>query len=381
LLPSIVTGLIFLAVFGGALGSRLHQVDGVPYVRFMLPGRLVMTVAAGAFANSSTSLFQAKNEGYLDDLLSSPLRPWQLAAGYMSGGLLRGWLGATLLALAASPFAGAPSRPLVLIAALALTGLVFAALGTLTGVRAESFDQHAFIANLLITPLALLGGVFYASHRLRQPWHTLTQIDPPLLPHRCHALRVRRPPRGSDRCRADRRPGGRARRGGRRLSGDRARLAAEALSLSGTAIEALGLSGGGITPRGRTRLAAVEARLLDRAVLELSQLLAVGVAELLEELARRLRLGLVDPGHREADVDQHPVARLDRVLAAREQADVDLAPHAGDLGRGDQVLLVDELDDLSGDSETHVFTSLSTKPAYGPGWRSPALPPPARAGR
>jgi ABC-2 type transport system permease protein len=178
LLPPVVAGLIFLAVFGGALGARLHSIDGVRYVRFILPGLLVMTVAVQAFANNSTSLFQAKNEGYIEDLLTSPLRPWQLTAGYMTGGLLRGWLSATLLALAASPFAAAPDHPLILIAALALTGLVFAPLGVITGVCAETFDQHAFIANLIITPLALLGGVFYAAHRLHQPWHTLTQIDP-----------------------------------------------------------------------------------------------------------------------------------------------------------------------------------------------------------
>ncbi len=178
LLPPVVTGLVFLAVFGGALGSRLHSVDRVRYVRFILPGLLVMTVASQAFANSSTSLFQAKNEGYIEDLLTSPLRPGQLAAGYMTGGLLRGWLGALLLALAASPFAGAPSHPAVLIAALALTGLVFAALGVITGVWAETFDQHAFIASLIITPLALLGGVFYAAHRLPQPWRAIIRLDP-----------------------------------------------------------------------------------------------------------------------------------------------------------------------------------------------------------
>lgn len=178
LLAPVATGLIYLAVFGGALGSRLHAIDGVSYVRFVLPGLLVMTVASQSFANSSTSLFQAKNEGYVEDLLTSPLRAWQLAAGYLSGGLLRGWLGAALLAAVASPFAGTPAHPLVLAAALALTGLVFAALGVITGVWAESFDQHAFVANLLVTPLALLGGVFYAAGRLGQPWRTLARIDP-----------------------------------------------------------------------------------------------------------------------------------------------------------------------------------------------------------
>jgi ABC-2 type transport system permease protein len=178
LLPPVVTGLIFLAIFGGALGGRLPAVAGVPYVRFILPGLLVMTVAGQAFANNSTSLFQAKNEGYIEDVLTSPLRAWQLVVAYMAGGLLRGCLSALALALIASPFAGAPSQPTLLVAALTLTGLVFAALGVITGIWADTFDQHAFVANVVVTPLALLGGVFYAADRLQQPWRTLTQADP-----------------------------------------------------------------------------------------------------------------------------------------------------------------------------------------------------------
>jgi ABC-2 type transport system permease protein len=178
LLPPVLTGIIFLAVFGGALGNQLRGVAGVDYVRFILPGLLVMTVAGQAFANNSTSLFQAKNEGYIEDVLTSPLRPWQLLAGYTSGGLLRGWLSAFLLWLVAWPFAGGVQRPLLMLLALALTGVIFAVLGVITGMWADTFDQHAFIANVLITPLALIGGVFYAAQRLPQPWQTLTHLDP-----------------------------------------------------------------------------------------------------------------------------------------------------------------------------------------------------------
>lgn len=177
LLPSVLTGGVFLAIFGGALGSRL-DVAGIDYVRFILPGLLVMTVTGQAFANNSTSLFQAKNEGYIEDVLTSPMRPWQLLVAYMSGGLLRGWLAALILALAAWPFAGGVAHPALNVLALILTGLIFGALGVITGMWADTFDQHAFIANVLITPLALVGGVFYAAERLAQPWQTLTHLDP-----------------------------------------------------------------------------------------------------------------------------------------------------------------------------------------------------------
>ena len=178
ILPPVVTAVLFLAVFGGVLGDRIREIEGVPYLEFIFPGLLVLTVASQAFANNSTSLFQAKSEGYIEDVLTSPLRSWQLALAYMSGGLVRGLGAAAVLALVASPFVDAPERPGIALATLVLTALLFAALGVITGIWAETFDQHSFVASVLIAPLALLGGVFYAARTLDEPWRTLTRLDP-----------------------------------------------------------------------------------------------------------------------------------------------------------------------------------------------------------
>lgn len=178
ILPPVATATLLLAIFGGALGDRLRQVEGVAYPWFILPGLLVMTVAGQSFANAATSLFQAKSEGYIEDVLTSPLRHWQVALSYMAGGLLRGWLAAGVVAAIAVPLTEGVRRPALALAALALTGVIFSALGVLTGVWAETFDQHAFVANLVITPLALVAGVFYAVQTLAEPWSTLTRLDP-----------------------------------------------------------------------------------------------------------------------------------------------------------------------------------------------------------
>ena len=178
ILPPILTAVLFLAVFGGALGQRIHHVEGLPYLSFILPGLLVMMVAGQSFANCSTSLFQAKNEGYIEDILTSPLRPWQLVLSYSSGGLVRGLVAALAVALLSLPFTDEGAQPALAALALLLTGLVFSALVVITGIWAETFDQHAFIANIVITPLALVGGVFYSARSLSEPWATLTRIDP-----------------------------------------------------------------------------------------------------------------------------------------------------------------------------------------------------------
>lgn len=178
ILPAVLTGLLFLAVFGGALGEQIDRIEGIRYMDFILPGLLVLTTAGQSFANNSTSLFQAKTEGYIEDVLSSPIRPWQLVVAYMSGGLVRSALAALALGLCALPWIDRPENLALLALALVLTGIIFSALGVITGVWAESFDQHSFVANILIAPLALVGGVFYSANSLDSPWSELTRFDP-----------------------------------------------------------------------------------------------------------------------------------------------------------------------------------------------------------
>jgi ABC-2 type transport system permease protein len=178
ILPPAVTALLFLGVFGGALGQRIRQVEGLDYVAFILPGLLVMSTVGPAIANASTSLYQARAEGYVEDVLTSPLRPWQIVASYVAGSLVRAWTAALAVAVVAAPFTSGVSHPVPAALALALAGLVFASLGVIVGIAAETFDQHAFVANLVVTPLALLAGVFYSARSLDEPWQTATRLDP-----------------------------------------------------------------------------------------------------------------------------------------------------------------------------------------------------------
>lgn len=178
ILPPVVTAAVFLAVFGGALGDRIRPLDGSRYLDFILPGLLVMTVVGQATANAATSLFQAKNEGYIEDVLSSPLQPWQIVAAYAAGSLVRAFTSALAVALVAAPFTANLAHPGLTVLTLAVTGVLFAAVGVIVGIWADTFDQHAFVTSIVVTPLALLGGVFYSARTLDAPWSALTRADP-----------------------------------------------------------------------------------------------------------------------------------------------------------------------------------------------------------
>jgi ABC-2 type transport system permease protein len=92
ILAPLVTAALFIAIFSLAIGAKRGDVMGVPFVHFIAPGILMMTVIQNAFANTSSSLVISKVQGNIVDTLMPPLSPLELVVGYMSGGIARGIL-------------------------------------------------------------------------------------------------------------------------------------------------------------------------------------------------------------------------------------------------------------------------------------------------
>jgi ABC-2 type transport system permease protein len=178
-LAPIVSASLFIVVFGLSLGGRIREIDGIPYKQFIVPGLIVMAMVQAAYSNNSSSVFQARSDRYIHDVLSAPMRPWQVNLGFNVGGMLRALAIGVGMALVAIPITDVPVRePLVLIPATFFGLVLFGALGTVVGIFAETFDHHTFVNNIVILPLAFLGGTFYSVDKLDQPWHELSHFNP-----------------------------------------------------------------------------------------------------------------------------------------------------------------------------------------------------------
>jgi ABC-2 type transport system permease protein len=175
----VLASFLFIVVFGLSLGGRIRSIGGVDYDVFIVPGLLTMAMAQAAYSNNSSSVFQARADRYINDVLSAPMRSWEVQLGLSFGGIVRALaIGLALLALAL-PVTGVPIRePLVLVVALALVLVLFASLGVIVGVYAETWDQAGFVNNIVILPLSFLGGVFYSVDVLPSPWHELSHVNP-----------------------------------------------------------------------------------------------------------------------------------------------------------------------------------------------------------
>ena len=179
-LAPVISSILFIVVFGLSLGGRIRGgVNGVGYDVFIVPGLITMAMVQAAYANNSASIFQARFDRYIHDVLSAPMHPWQMTLGYTVGGAFRASaIGGSLLILSI-PLVGAPvERPFALIVALLLALVLFSSLGTVVGIYAETWDHTTFISNIVILPLAFLGGTFYSVNRLPAPWHELSHVNP-----------------------------------------------------------------------------------------------------------------------------------------------------------------------------------------------------------
>ncbi|MDE3029779.1 MAG: ABC transporter permease, partial [Paracoccaceae bacterium] len=69
LMAPLITAALYLAVFSIAVGPTRGSVQGVPFLNFLAPGILMMTVIQNAFANTSSSIVVAKVQGNIVDTL------------------------------------------------------------------------------------------------------------------------------------------------------------------------------------------------------------------------------------------------------------------------------------------------------------------------
>ncbi|MBE0413571.1 ABC transporter permease [Yoonia sp.] len=176
--PLINAGL-FLMIFTIAIGPQRGDVMGVPFMTFLAPGILTMTVIQNAFANTSSSLASAKVQGNIVDTLMPPLSGAELVVGYISGAIARGFLVAVVIAAGAALFLDVGMRnPVWVMTFVFLGSVLMGGLGLIAGIYANKFDQLAAISNFLVTPLAFLSGTFYSIDALPGFLQTLSHVNP-----------------------------------------------------------------------------------------------------------------------------------------------------------------------------------------------------------
>ncbi len=176
--PVISTSLYFV-VFGSAIGSRIQQIDGVPYGTFIVPGLMMLALLTQSTANASFGIYLPKFTGTIYELMSAPISFIEIVIGYVGAAATKSFLiGLIILATAGFFVPLEIAHPFWMMSFLILTCISFSLFGFIIGLWANSFEKLQLIPLLVITPLVFLGGSFYSVEMLPAPWQSISLFNP-----------------------------------------------------------------------------------------------------------------------------------------------------------------------------------------------------------
>ena len=176
--PAIMIILYFVTI-GVIIGSRIGEIGGYQFLKWMVPGMIMMSVINNTYSNVLSSFFSVKFQRSIEELLVTPIPHYIILMGWIFGGVARGIMVAILVALVSLPFVELEVQnwPLTLLV-LFLTSILFSIAGFLNALFAESFDDVSIVPTFILTPLSYLGGIFYSVNMLPEFWRTVSLANP-----------------------------------------------------------------------------------------------------------------------------------------------------------------------------------------------------------
>ncbi|MBE29267.1 ABC transporter permease [bacterium] len=179
IIPPVITTSLYLLIFGGLMGGRIGQMQGIDYINFIVPGIILMTVIMQSYANTVSSFFMTKYNNSFEELLVSTTPNWIILLGFVSGGIARGFCVGLAVTLTISFFVKIQIFSLIIIfITFLLNSIMFALAGFINAVFARTFDDISIIPNFVLLPLTYLGGMFYSIDILPSFWKSLSAFNP-----------------------------------------------------------------------------------------------------------------------------------------------------------------------------------------------------------
>ena len=179
LLPPVITTSLYFIIFGNLIGPRIGEMEGHPYMDFIVPGLILMAVITNSYANVVSSFFGAKFQRFIEELLISPTPNYLILVGYVTGGVVRGMIVGTIVTFVSLFFSDLQIHNLpVLISIVILTAVLFSLGGFINAILAGNFDDVSIVPTFILTPLTYLGGIFYSIKLLPEIWQNVSLLNP-----------------------------------------------------------------------------------------------------------------------------------------------------------------------------------------------------------
>lgn len=179
ILPPAITMALYFVIFGHLIGPRIGQMHGFSYMQYIAPGLIMMAVITNAYSNVVSSLFGAKFQRHIEEILVAPIPDILILLGFVTGGVVRGVLVGLVVTATALCFTELHVDSWgITLAVVVLTAMLFSLAGLINALFAKKFDDISIVPTFILTPLTYLGGVFYSIDMLPPFWQHLSLGNP-----------------------------------------------------------------------------------------------------------------------------------------------------------------------------------------------------------
>jgi len=161
--PPFIEALLYLFAIGLGIGTYVGRIDGVPYVNFIAPAILAISIMNSAFFECTYgSYVRMYYQKSFDAIIATPLSIEDVIAGELLWGATRSVISVAAMLPVFAAF-GVISLPasLFIIPLAFLGGLMFAGIAMCFTAITPGIDTLNYPAFLFITPMVLFSGTFF----------------------------------------------------------------------------------------------------------------------------------------------------------------------------------------------------------------------------
>jgi len=181
-LPPFIEPVLYLVAIGFGLGMFVGEIDGVPYVNFIAPALLAISMMNAAFFECTYSSYvRMYYQKTFEAMIATPLSIDDVVTGELLWGATRSCIYSSVMLLVFALF-GVVDLPLSLLIVpfSFLAGLLFACIAMCFTAVTPGIDALNYPSFLFITPMFLFSGTFFPLDILPPAVQTFAVVFLPL---------------------------------------------------------------------------------------------------------------------------------------------------------------------------------------------------------
>ncbi len=181
-LPSLLEPILYLLALGLGLGGFVQPIDGEPYINFIAPALVAVSMMFSSFYECTFASFvRMYFQKTFDAIIATPVTIEEVITGEILWGATKSLINSSIVLAVIVAFGVVPSPLFLLIIPVSfLVGLLFSAIAMCFTAIVPNIDAFNYPNFLFITPMFLLSGTFFPLTSMPEFLQVAAQIFLPL---------------------------------------------------------------------------------------------------------------------------------------------------------------------------------------------------------